>query len=90
MSNSNGKTPTATADFDERFDALKHSVRDLTDLGRDKLGDLKDRAVDAKSHAFDEVGALIARAGKLIKQHPIAAVGIAFGIGYIAMRVMRR
>jgi ElaB/YqjD/DUF883 family membrane-anchored ribosome-binding protein len=88
MSKSNNGA-SAVHGFDERLEALKDSVRGMADFGRDTIGDLKDRAIDAKDSAFDGASSIVDRAAKLIKQHPFAAVGIAFGIGYIAMRLLR-
>ena len=62
--------------IEDRFDSLKESV-----LSR--LGDVKDSVVSGTRKG-------VSRTGSLIKEHPIAAIAIAFGIGYIAMRVMRR
>jgi hypothetical protein len=53
---------------------------------------------DSLKHGFsDKAGAVkdsamsgIEFLGAQIKKHPVAAVAIAFGIGYVAMRVMRR
>ena len=75
----NGTTRT----MDDRLDALKESVRNLVDVGSEKLGNVKDTVV-----AGGKTG--IHRAGSLIKDHPIIAIGIAFGVGYLAMRMRRR
>lgn len=48
-----------------------------------RLGDVKDQIGDRGS-------AVIGNAGRLIKQHPFAAVGIAFGVGALAMLMLRR
>ncbi|MGE5183255.1 MAG: hypothetical protein ACM31C_14395 [Acidobacteriota bacterium] len=62
--------------LEDRFDSLKESV-----VAR--LGDVKDSVVSGTR-------ASVSRTGSLIKEHPIAAIAIAFGIGYVAMRMMRR
>lgn len=67
------------ATFEDRLDSLKESMRNLVDYG----SDIKDRAVDASKTG-------ISKMGSLIKDHPIIAIGVAFGIGYLAMRVLRR
>ncbi len=71
--------------FEDRLDSLKESVRDLVDFGRvrDRLGDVKESVVSGTR-------AGVSKTGSLIKEHPIMAIGIAFGIGFIAMRLMRR
>jgi hypothetical protein len=65
--------------FDTRLDALKNSAKHLVDVGGDRATRVKDSAI-----------AQIDRIGLLIKQHPVAAVAIAFGVGYLAMRLVRR
>jgi hypothetical protein len=62
------------AGFEDRLESLKDSVRELIDFGR-----VRDTVVSGTR-----------KTGSLIKEHPIAALAIAFGIGYIAMRLMRR
>jgi hypothetical protein len=65
--------------LDARFDALKHGIKDLIDAGGDRAHQIKGTAMTG-----------IDKTGRLIKDHPIAAVMIAFGVGYLVMRVMRR
>ena len=76
--------------LDDRMGSLKDSVRNLVDAGNERAGQIKDRLMDAKDTAVDRGGAALNRVGVLIKEHPIAAIGIAFGIGYIAVRMLRK
>jgi ElaB/YqjD/DUF883 family membrane-anchored ribosome-binding protein len=80
---------TKTSDTMQRMDALKDSVRDFVHSGQDKAGDLKDKAFDIKEQAFDAGAQALTRTREVIKLHPIASVAVAFGIGYIVMRVAR-
>ena len=48
-----------------------------------KAADLKDSAISGAENAFDAVAAQI-------KKHPVAALAIAFGVGFLAMRLARR
>jgi ElaB/YqjD/DUF883 family membrane-anchored ribosome-binding protein len=80
---------TKGSDTIERMDSLKDSVRDFVHSGQDKVGDLKDKAMDVKDKAFDAGAQALGRTRDLIKLHPIAAVAVAFGVGYLAMRVAR-
>jgi surfactin synthase thioesterase subunit len=48
-----------------------------------KAAELKTSALHGAENAFDALAAQI-------KKHPFAALGIAFGIGYLAMRIARR
>ncbi len=38
----------------------------------------------------DSASSFIAKTGQTIKEHPIAALGIAFGLGYLVVRALRR
>ena len=51
---------------------------------------LKHRALDAKEVVMTRGNALIARVSDTIRANPLASVGIAFGIGYFGMRLLRR
>ena len=79
-----------TGSVENRFDSLKESVRHLVDAGGERAGQLKTRAIDAKDSVVENGEVAIRKAGSLIKEHPIAAIGIAFGVGYIAVRLLRK
>jgi len=79
-----------SARFDERFDALKQSMRHLVDVGNDTASALKDKMIDVKDTAVSGTSSALKTTGKLIKAHPIAAVAIAFGIGFVAFKLIRR
>ena len=72
------KNSTVTT-FENRLDSLKESVRDLVDAGGERASAIRDTVISSTK-----------KTGSLIKQHPVIAIAIAFGVGYIAMRVMRR
>jgi hypothetical protein len=74
---------------ESRFGSLKESVRNLVDAGGERAGQFKDRAMGVKDSVFESSSAAMDRVGTLIKQHPIAALGIAFSLGYLAIRMMR-
>ena len=65
--------------FEDRLDSLKGSVRDLVDAGGERAGAIKDSVIAGTK-----------KTGSLIKAHPVIAIAIAFGVGYIAVRLMRR
>ena len=48
------------------------------------------KAVDAKDVVADRSNDAMSAVIKAIKGRPLAAIGVAFGIGYIAMRLTRR
>ena len=79
-----------SASASNRLDSLKSSVRNLVDAGGERAGQLKHKAIDVKDAAMENGRAAITRTGSLIKEHPLAAIAIAFGVGYIAVRLLRR
>lgn len=60
---------------------------------KDRIADasatVKDRLGDAKDVVTDRGGTALSLSRRVIKQHPLIAVGLAFGVGYIAMRIAR-
>lgn len=76
--------------FEHRVDALKESLRNLVDTGSERAGVLKNKAIDVKDTVFESGGKALDRTTSLIKQHPIIALGVAFGVGYLAVRMMRK
>ena len=70
--------------------ARTNGLSAATDSVKEALHDFGVKVVDVKDSVVDggKTGAM--KLGALIKAHPFAAVGIALGIGYLAMRLMRR
>lgn len=85
MDNNNGNVKV-----DRKIDSLKDSVRDLVDQGQEKVSAIKDKVVDVKQQAVTKGSAYLDRTTDFIKANPIKAVAIAFGAGYIGMRLFRR
>ena len=83
------KNGTASA-LEAKIDSLKESVRNLVDAGGEKAGVIKDRAIDAKDTIVENSEAALKRMGQMIKDHPFIALGVAFGVGYFAIRMMRK
>ena len=79
-----------SASLENRLDSLKESVRNLVDAGGERAGQLKTKAIDVKDSVVENGGVAIRKASSLIKEHPIAAIGIAFGVGYIAVRMLKK
>jgi ElaB/YqjD/DUF883 family membrane-anchored ribosome-binding protein len=75
---------------DNRIESIKESVKGFVDQSQDKVKAIKERVVDVKDQAVSRGGEYMDRATDLIKAHPLKAVGIAFGAGYIGMRLFRR
>jgi ElaB/YqjD/DUF883 family membrane-anchored ribosome-binding protein len=55
----------------------------------EKVNSLKDRVIEAKTQVVDRGNAMLDKSTSLIKDHPIKSVAIAFGVGYLAMRLFR-
>jgi ElaB/YqjD/DUF883 family membrane-anchored ribosome-binding protein len=79
-----------SATFESRLDSLKESVRNLVDAGGERAGHFKERAVGMKDSVVENSGAALTRIGSMIKDHPFAALGIAFGLGYFTIRMLRK
>jgi ElaB/YqjD/DUF883 family membrane-anchored ribosome-binding protein len=75
---------------DRGIDKLKDSVRGLVDQGHEKVQHAKERVVDAKDHAVSRGNEYLDKVTSFIKANPIKSVGIAFGAGYLGMRLFRR
>jgi ElaB/YqjD/DUF883 family membrane-anchored ribosome-binding protein len=76
--------------LDDRMGNLKDSVRNLVDAGGERASQIKERLYDAKDVAVDKGSEALGRVSALVKEHPIAAIGIAFGVGYLAIRMLRK
>ena len=83
------KNGTAS-ELENRLDSLKERARNLVDDAGAKAGHLKERAMDAKDSIVESGGQALNRISALIKEHPFAALGIAFSVGYVAIRMMRK
>lgn len=92
MSNQNGNNMGQnTGDTaSERVDQIKEKVRGFVDTAEEKAESIKARAIEVKEDAMSRGNALIERAADMIKANPLKAVGIAFGAGYLGMRLFRR
>lgn len=74
----------------DKLDSIKERARGLVDQGQEKATEIKAKVLDVKDEAVTRGNALLDSTTKLIKANPLKAVGIAFGIGYIGMRLIRR
>ena len=89
MSERNGMSGTATATHGS-IDNLKDKVSHLVEQGQEKAGDIKNALVDAKDKVLTSSSSFIASSRNLIVDNPFVAIGVAFGVGYVAMRIFRR
>jgi len=90
--NKNGITDVGTEErrVEEKIDSLKETVKGLVDHGAQKADAIKSKVVEVKDQALHRGGDALDRVTALIKAHPLKAVGIAFGAGYVGMRLFRR
>lgn len=72
-------TADVSNEVSSRLDSLKDGVEKIIDVGTGKAKELPDMA----KNGIDALGAQI-------KKHPVAALAIAFGVGFLAMRLIRR
>ena len=74
----------------DKLDSIKEKARGLVDQGQEKASEIKAKVIDVKDEAVTRGNVLLDKATDFIKANPMKAVGIAFGIGYIGMRLIRR
>lgn len=87
MNNANQGNGNAS---DNKIGSIQDRVKGLVDQGHEKVDQIKSRVIDAKDQAVTRGNALLDRATEYIRANPLKAVGIAFGAGYIGMRLFRR
>jgi ElaB/YqjD/DUF883 family membrane-anchored ribosome-binding protein len=65
------------------MDAIKEGVHQ-------KVDEIKNRVVEVKDQAMSRGTEVLDRVTDFIKANPLKAVGIAFGAGYLGMRIFRK
>jgi ElaB/YqjD/DUF883 family membrane-anchored ribosome-binding protein len=90
--NKNGMTDPGTAahGVDDKIDQIKDTVKGFVDQGAQRVDQIKSKVVDVKDQAFSRGNDLVDRMADMVKAHPLKAVAIAFGAGYLGMRLFRR
>jgi ElaB/YqjD/DUF883 family membrane-anchored ribosome-binding protein len=78
------------SNLDQKLDSLKEKAKGFVDQGTEKVEQLKERVVDVKDQAMAKGSAFLDRATSMIKANPLKSVIIAFGVGYLGMRLFRR
>jgi len=73
-----------------RIDSLKSNLKGVAQQVSTAAAAFKERASETKSHVAARARVVGVRVGQAIKDHPVAAVGIALGAGYLVMRLIRR
>ncbi len=85
-----GAVDQGTQKAAEVKDRIKDSLAEAKDRLVDATGAVKDKIVHGKDVVVDRTGSFFSEARRLIKANPFVAIGIAFGVGYVAMRLVRR
>jgi ElaB/YqjD/DUF883 family membrane-anchored ribosome-binding protein len=55
-----------------------------------RLQDAGDRFVEIKDDVANRLGKRVDSLGAIMKEHPLAAVGVGLGIGYLIARILHR
>ena len=66
---------------------IKESVSNLVDQGHQTVDAIKSRVSDAGTQVRDTSGAMVREITQFVEAKPLKAIGLAFGLGYIAMRI---
>jgi len=76
--------------FDTRMDSLRESMRGLVGFSSERADALKERLREATDTFMEKGDTAVRRIVELVKQHPVASLGVAFGVGYLVVRIARR
>jgi ElaB/YqjD/DUF883 family membrane-anchored ribosome-binding protein len=88
--NKNGIIGNGSAGLDDKIDSLRDSMKGMVDQGAQRVDAIKSKLIDVKDEAVSRGGDLVSQATSLIKSHPLKSIAIAFGVGFVAMRLIRR
>ena len=88
--NKNGLTGTEDNTVEDKLDSIRDSVKGVVERGAQKAEAIKHKVVEVKDQAMHRGSEGLDRLASLVREHPLKAVGIAFGLGYIGMRLFRR
>lgn len=67
--------------------SVKDSVSKLVDQGRQTVDSIKSRASEVQTQVRETGSSLREQVSTYVAAKPLKAVGIAFGLGYFAMRI---
>jgi ElaB/YqjD/DUF883 family membrane-anchored ribosome-binding protein len=76
--------------LDDRIDALAANLKHLVEQMAATAAEVKGRTIDIQQQTRSKASSLVSRAARVIQDHPIAAIGVAFGAGYLVVRLVRR
>lgn len=84
--NKNGMADEA----EDKIDSIRDTMKGIVDQGAHTVDAVKSKVVDFKDQAFTRGSDVLDRVTELVKANPLKSVAIAFGAGYVGMRLFRR
>ncbi len=66
---------------------VKENVTKLVDQGQQTVDSIKTRVSDVKAQVQETGSSLRHQVKDYVNENPIKAIGLAFGLGYVAMRI---
>ncbi len=88
MASQNGTHSSPT--LHQRLDAVASNLKNAVHRVSAAASSLRHRASDVVQQPAARAGSFAARAREVIQAHPIAAIGITLGSGYLLVRWLRR
>jgi len=73
-----------------RLDAARHLVDKELDAFTSGLHKVVDRVIEETEQGRSRIKSWTSKATESIKEHPYLAVGVAFGLGYVVVKIARR
>jgi len=80
---------TISTEAKEKAETLAEQLKSVVDAGQVKLDAAKERILDGKDMVADRAKSAMDTVTGAIKEHPLKAIAIAFGVGYVGMRILR-
>lgn len=65
------------------------AIKDKVIEAKEKIVEIKDMVIEVKDNAMDRSNSMFASLKRTIVASPFTAVAIAFGLGYVGMRITR-
>jgi ElaB/YqjD/DUF883 family membrane-anchored ribosome-binding protein len=87
MNESKPTVKDSVSTLKDNASALKDSVSTLVDQGTATASAIKSRVGDVADQVKESGAAAFARATSLVEEHPFKSLAIAFGAGYVMMRI---
>lgn len=75
---------------EDKIDSIRDTMKGIVDQGTQTVDAVKTKVADLKDQAFTRGSDVLDRVTELVKANPLKSVAIAFGAGYVGMRLFRR